>query len=138
MNKKYERYINYIVNDIEAPYFTNMKDNYGLKDNEYELVLSKVFNQPVTIKFNDVYDANGNEIYYESINGEWEKREYNTNGNIIYREDSNGYWEKNQYNTNGNVIYRENSNGNWEKFEYDTNGNQIYYENSSGYIEDNR
>ena len=138
MNKKYERYINYIVNDIEAPYFTNMKDNYGLKDNEYELVLSKVFNQPVTIKFNDVYDANGNEIYYESINGEWEKREYDTNGNIIYREDSNGYWEKNQYNTNGNVIYRENSNGNWEKFEYDTNGNQIYYENSSGYIEDNR
>ena len=31
MNKKYERYISYIVNDIEKPYLTNMKDNYGLK-----------------------------------------------------------------------------------------------------------
>ena len=159
MNKKYERYINYIVNDIEAPYLINMRDNYGLSEKEYELVLSKVFNQPVSIKFNDVYDANGNEIYYESINGEWEKREYNTNGNIIYREDSNGYWVKKEYDTNGNNIYSETSNGYWEKFgydtngnliysednngywikrEYDTNGNLIYYEDSYGYIEDNR
>ena len=58
MNKKYERYINYIVNDIKPPYFINMRDNYGLKDNEYELVLSKVFNQPLTIKGNNVFDQN--------------------------------------------------------------------------------
>jgi hypothetical protein len=117
MNKKYERYINYIVNDIEAPYLINMKDNYGLKDNEYSLVLSKVFNQPVTIRDNRVYDTNGNVIYYET---------------------STGYWSKYEYDTNGNVIYTENSNGDWYKNEYDTNGNEIYYEDNNGYIEDNR
>ena len=69
MNNKYEKYINYIVNDIEAPYFINMKDNYGLRPNEYEMVLSKVFNQSVTIKFNNVHNANGNEIYHEDSNG---------------------------------------------------------------------
>ena len=50
MNKKYERYIEYIANDIEAPYFINMKDNYGLRSNEYVLVLSKLYNQPVSIE----------------------------------------------------------------------------------------
>ena len=117
MNKKYERYIDFIVNDIEAPYFINMNQMYGLKDNEYKLVLSKVYNQPVTIKGRNVYDTNGNEIYYEYSDGYWVKKEYNTNGKIIYYEDSTGDW------------------GRWE---YDTNGNLIYYENSNGVIEDYR
>ena len=120
MNKKYERYkryIEHIVNDIEAPYFINMRDNYGLKDNEYELVLSKVYEQPVSIKDNYVFDSNGNILYYEYSNGYWTKREYNSNGKVIYYEDSNG---------------------DWTKREYDTNGNIIYFENSDGYIEDNR
>ena len=90
MNKKYERYINYIVNDIEKPYFKNMREMYGLSEKEYKLILYKVFNQPVTITFNDVYDHNGNLIYYERSNGDWVKREYDTNGNIIYYEDSDG------------------------------------------------
>ena len=42
MNKKYERYIEFIANDIEAPYFINMSDTYGLRPDEYELILSKV------------------------------------------------------------------------------------------------
>jgi uncharacterized membrane protein len=138
MNKKYERYINYIVNDIEAPYFINMKDNYGLSEKEYELVLSKVYNQPVTIKGRSVYDVQGNIIYRETSNGFWEKSEYDTNGNKIYVERSDGYWEKSEYDTNGNKIYFEDSNGFWVKREYDTNGNEIYYENSYGNIEDNR
>ena len=117
MNKKYEKYINYIVNDLETPFFINMKDNYGLKQEEYELVLSKVFNEPVSIKGRYVYDTNGNEIYYESSNGSWHKYEYDTNGNLIYSETSNGFWFKR---------------------EYDTNGNNIYYENSNGVIRDNR
>ena len=96
MNKKYERYINYIVNDIQPPYFINMRDSYGLSPNEYELVLSKVFNQPVTIKDNRIYDTNGNLIYYESSNGYWSKREYDTNGNRIYTEYSNGVIEDNR------------------------------------------
>ena len=117
MNKKYEKYIEYIVNDIKPPYFINMKDNYGLKDNEFEFVLSKVFNEPVSIKGRYVYNTNGNEIYYENSNGVWSKYEYDTNGNEIYSETSDGHWYKS---------------------EYDTNGNQIYYEESDGTIIDNR
>ena len=90
MNKKYERYINYIVNDIELPYFKNMRDQYGLSPDEYELILFKVFNQPVTIKSNRVYDTDGKVIYYEYSSGFWEKYEYDTNGNEIYYEDSDG------------------------------------------------
>ena len=74
MNKKYERYINFIADDVEPPYFENMRDSYGLKDSEYSLVLSKVYNQSVTIKGHYVYDANGNEIYYEDSDGFWVKK----------------------------------------------------------------
>ena len=90
MNKKYERYINYIVNELEPPYFINMRDNYGLSEKEYELVLSKLYDQPVTIEGDDVYDINGNRIYYENSDGYWFKKEYDINGNIIYFEDGNG------------------------------------------------
>ena len=117
MNKKYEKYINYIVNDIQPPYFINMKDNYGLSEKEYSLVLSKIYNQQVRIKGKRVYNTNGNEIYYENSNGYWVKKEYDTNGNMIYSETSDGFWVKK---------------------EYDNQGNLIYTETSDGYIEDNR
>ena len=96
MNKKYERYINYIVNDIELPYFNYMRDHYGLKQEEIELVLSKVFNQPVSIKGKIVYDTKGNKIYSENRYGDWYKYEYDSNGNIIYYENSNGFIEDNR------------------------------------------
>ena len=95
MNKKYIKYINYIVSDIELPYIKSIEP-YGLSEKEYPLVLSKVFNQPVTIKRRYVYDTNGNTIYWENSSGFWEKREYDTNGNLIYREDSDGYIEYNR------------------------------------------
>ena len=138
MNKKYQRYIEFIVSDIEAPYFENMKQMYGLRPDEYELVLSKIFNQPISVNATDVYNTNGNEIYREDIDGYWIKREHDANGNIIYYENSDGYWYKYEYDTNGNKIYRENSDGFWVKREYDTNGNIIYHEDSNGHIEDNR
>ena len=139
MNKKYQKYIEYIVNDIKPPYFHNMEDHYGLKDNEYELVLSKVFNQPVSIKDNHrVYDTNGNLIYRETSDGDWIKYEYDTNDNVIYSEYSNGDWEKYEYDTNDNEIYSEDSDGYWVKREYDSNNNETYYEDSYGVIEDNR
>jgi len=91
MNKKYERYIEFIANDLQPPYFINMSDTYGLRPDEYELVLSKVFNQPVTIKGNHrVYDTNGNQIYYEDSNGFWYKYEYDDYGYQNYYEDSYG------------------------------------------------
>mgnify|MGYP006145692405 CR=1 FL=1 len=35
-----------------------------------------------------LYDAKGNEIYYESSKGLWIRREYDANGNKIYSESS--------------------------------------------------
>ena len=135
---KYERYINYIVNDIELPYFKNMIEMYGLRPGEYKLVLSKVFNQPISIKGDYVYDTNGNQIYHETSYGFWVKREYDTNGNEIYRKGSTGSWVKKEYDNNGLEIYWENSDGYWIKKEYDNNGLEIYWENSYGDIVDNR
>ena len=111
MNKKYEKYINYIVNDIQAPYFINMRDNYGLSPDEYEMVLSKVYNLPVTIKGSYVYNTNDNTIYFENSDGYWRKWEYDSNGKVIYSENGDGDWYKYEYDSNGNIIYRENSNG---------------------------
>jgi YD repeat-containing protein len=126
MNKKYERYINYIVNDIEPPYFINMEEMYGLKPEEYKLILDKVFNQPIRINGNDVYDQNGNLIYHEDSTGYWTKKEYDNQGNLIYREDSDGSWVRYKYDRNGNKIYYEDSNGHWLKQEFDDLGNLIY------------
>ncbi len=95
MNKKYERYISYIVNDIKPPYFKNMREMYGLKDNEYKLVLSKLYDQDVKVDIivanMYVYDRQRNTLYYENdITGNWIKYEYDANGNLIYSENSNG------------------------------------------------
>ena len=138
MNKKYERYIEYIANDIKPPYIHNMRDMYGLRPDEYSLVLSKVYNQPVRVSATDVYNTNGNEIYREYSTGFWYRYEYNDQGKRTYYEDSDGYWYKNEWDSNGNLIYTEDSNGYWAKTEYDANGNLIYHEDSDGVIIDNR
>jgi len=111
MNKKYIKYINHIVNDIKPPYFINMRDNYGLRSDEYELVLSKVYDQPITINGKSIEDHNGNEIYYEDSNGYWYKNEFDQYGNNIYYETSDGFWYKGEYDQYGNLIYSEDSNG---------------------------
>jgi hypothetical protein len=86
----------------------------------------------------EIKDKNNNEIYYETSDGDWEKREFDANNNIIYYETSNGYWVKREYDSNNNKIYYENPDGFWEKREFDKNNNEIYYEDSNGYIIDNR
>ena len=68
MNSKYKKYINYIINDIELPYLKYL-DQYGLKQEECELVLSKLYDQQVTIKGNRVYDSNDKLIYSENSTG---------------------------------------------------------------------
>ena len=123
---------------LEPPYFINMKDEYGLSPDEYIPTLSKLFDQPVSIKGGSVYDTNGKEIYYEDSHGFWSKYEYDDQGNRIYYERSDGYWEKYEYDTNGNKIYYEDSDGFWIKREYNDQGDLIYIEDSNGYIEDNR
>jgi hypothetical protein len=77
MNAKYQRYIEYVVNDLEIPYFKNMKEVYGLRPNDG-------FWQKWE------YDNQGNKIYYGNSNGYWYKYEYDNQGNIIYYENSNG------------------------------------------------
>ena len=96
MKDKYKKYIDYIVSDIQAPYFKNMENQYGLRPDEYRLVLSKVYKQPVTIEGDYVYDNQGNKIYYETCNGFWVKYVYDNQGNEIYYEDSNGHIEDNR------------------------------------------
>jgi len=118
MNAKHQKYIEYIARDIELPYlkYLNM---YGLKQDEMNMVLGIVFNQPVH--------------YIEPMHGV-----YNKDKVCIYSETSNGYWSKYEYDTNGNEIYHEDSDDFWKKYEYDNQGNIIYYEDSNGVIEDNR
>ena len=116
MKDKYKKYIEYIARDIELPYIKYL-EAYGLKQDDYHLVLSKSYNQPVTIKGRNVY---------------------NTNGNIIYYENSTGSWAKHEYNADNQMTYHENSAGSWGKYEYDDNGNEIYYETSNGVIMDRR
>jgi hypothetical protein len=59
-------------------------------------------------------------------------------GNQIYWESSTGYWDKREYDSKGNRIYLENSTGYWAKMEYDSKGKQIYWEDSEGTIIDKR
>ena len=158
MNKKYIKYINYIVNNIEKPYFKNMEEQYGVSQGEYESVLSKLLNQPIIINrsmygniiildkdYNEIYfenskgmwhtseyDANDNLIYVETSDGEWVKTEWDENGNEVYRINEVGFWSKWDYDDNNNVIYYENSDGFWSKHTYDKDGNEIYYEDSRG------
>jgi len=86
----------------------------------------------------EIRDKNGNQIYYETSTGYWEKKEYDSNGNKIYYETSDGWWSKEEYESSGQVIYYETSSGYWTKSEYDSNGNKIYFETSNGTIQDNR
>ena len=141
-----DKVIKYTKNDF--PLIKNLKD-YGfyeqLSIDELNYVLSGIFGKPVEYYYGgnvpniiEIYDENGNEIYTETSNGDWYKREYDKNGNKIYFEDSDGNWVKYQYDKNGNPIYSENCYGFWEKREYDENRNLIYYENSNGEIRDNR
>ena len=86
----------------------------------------------------EIKDKNGNQIYCETSDGYWYKRELDSNGNAIYCENSYGFWDKREFHSNGNLTYHEDSNGYWYKNEYDSNGNKIYWENSKGKIIDNR
>ncbi len=107
-----DKIIKVMKNDY--PLFKNMK-SYGfydqLSEDELNYVLSNIFQQPVIIEGNTIYDQNNNRIYYETSDGLWIKYEYDENGYKIYYEDSDGKWGKYGYDGNGNEIYYENSNG---------------------------
>ena len=85
-----------------------------------------------------IKNAAGKEIYWEDVNGFWEKWEYGANGKSTRYETSTGCWVKKEYTADGNLARREDSNGYWETWEYDTNGEQVYYETKYGIELDNR
>ena len=97
MNAKHQKYIDYIAKDIELPYLKSLKP-YGLKQDEMNMVLGIVFNQPVFYinQTGGVYNKNRDKIYMESTNGIWCKYGYDNNGNIIYWESSDGVIEDNR------------------------------------------
>ena len=57
---------------------------------------------------------------------------FNKQGDRIYYEDDNGIWCKMEYDLQGNRTYFERKYGYWAKYDYDVQGNQTYYENSDG------
>ena len=143
MNEKYNRYIDFIVNDLEIPYFKNMRDNYGLSPDEYELVLSKVYNQPVKVDIIGasmyVYDRQRKTLYYENdSNGYWIEKIFNEQGKLTYKKNRSGFWQKYEYNEQGNNTYYEDSEGNWYRKEYNEQGREVYYVDSYGDTSDRR
>ena len=102
MNIKHQKYIEYIAKDIELPYLKSLKP-YGLKQDEMNMVLSKLFNEPVIyIKpLRGVYNKNRSNIYREMIDGSWEIRKYNKNNKQTYYEDSYGNCCRREYDSEG-------------------------------------
>ena len=105
-----EKYINKLSGILKPPYFYNLIVT-ETPENLWSRILSKIFNQEVTLINNKIYDSNDNLIYYEDSNGYWYKQEYDSNNNLIYYEDSNGDWDETEYDFIGNLIYYENSDG---------------------------
>ena len=66
----------------------------------------KIKEYPFIIK-----DNRGNQIYYETSDGYWSKKEYDDEENQSYFEDSNRYWVKREFDDKGNQIYYEDSFG---------------------------
>ena len=122
---------------IKPPYFKNL-DLIGLTDDEIQTILEQFTNGKVDIEEKIILDSRDNEIYFESSDGYWWKKEYDEKDNQIYKEDSTDFWYRSEYDKDGNEIYIENSDGYWVKKEFDERGKLIYRENSDGDIIDKR
>lgn len=115
MNKKLLKYIEYVVKDIEPPYFYNMEFQYGINKNK-DTILDKIFKQKTNVCGNTVYDTQWNVLYNESNcldtnKISWDKSYYNERNNRIYYEDSDGFWYRKEFDEDGKEIFFENSGG---------------------------
>ena len=99
-----------VLKDIKSPYFKNM-EKLGLNNKEKKSLLSKVFNQPISIENQSIYDTNDNLIYREMVGDLWYKKKYDKNRNQTYFENNDGFWVKKGYDKNNNQIYHETSDG---------------------------
>ena len=102
MNIKHQKYIDYIASNIELPYLKSLKP-YGLKQDEMNMVLSKLFNESVIYikQTGGVYNKNRCNIYREMSDGSWERRIYNKNNKQTYYEDSYGNCCRREYDGEG-------------------------------------
>ena len=109
---KHYRILDKISDYVELPYFKSMEGLTIYEHNDQEYIMRKLLGN-ISIELIDIrkyiLDDKGNEIYYETSNGVWGKKEFDDNGNITYVEDSNGEWEKWDYDDRGNNIYFETS-----------------------------
>jgi hypothetical protein len=108
MKDKYKKYIEYIAKDIELPYLKSL-NMYGLKQDEMDLVLSTIFNQPVRLFGNSIIGEQEKIIYSESIKGYWEIKEYSKEGHLILWKNISGTIRK--WDNEGNILYEEIGNG---------------------------
>jgi hypothetical protein len=63
---------------------------------------------------------------------------FDKNGNQIYYEDSCGYWVKKEYDDFCRMIYYKDSIGYYEILEYDENNVRVFVKTPSGIVFDNR
>ena len=97
INESYDsNFINRVIEVLELPYFKSL-DSMGIDDKDLiQDIFNTIYNDNVDIDYDDdyddynIYNSNGNVLYYEDPNGYWLKREYDENGNLIYNEDSDG------------------------------------------------
>ena len=88
-----------------------------LKDNPKKKNLLEINNMTIAeqLKVKDfpfeIKDSNNNRIYFETLHGDWNKKDYDSNNNVIFFINSDGYWIKKEYDSKNNVIYSENSDG---------------------------
>ena len=131
MNKKYQKYIEYIAKDIEPPYFKSLEP-YELLSKEKEDVFSIIFNQPVRIVGHSVIGKQEGVIYSESCEGYWEIKEYSEDGFLILWKNSSGTIRK--WDNEGNILYEATGNGYYARWEYDEDGNETLYATSDGVL----
>jgi hypothetical protein len=154
IQKSEDRVLEKIIRILEPPYFHNL-DSMGITDDELIIeILSKIFNQPITLfdtkniigpskgiinKKGKILYTEDTEIFFDDDDIEWYKYEYDEKGNQISQEDNYGTLLKTEYDEKGNIISLEDNYGYWDKREYDSNGNLIYHETSDeGIILDKR
>ncbi len=72
--------------------------------------------------------------YTKYLNSLDETKAYDAVGNVVYFEMVNGFWYKWEYDDRGNKIRQEDRNGFWWVAEYDEDNHQIYYEDLHGCV----
>jgi hypothetical protein len=115
LEDRQEALLKYAIKNVEKPYYYNLKNAFGLKENEIYRVLTMIsggippeIDRGVVI----LLDEYGQDWYNEiTETGEWEVNEYGGNAEITYYEDSSGKWYRVEYDYMDNPVYKENQDG---------------------------